>query len=226
MKFEVEEKLFELQDKENAEFQAKLTPTVPPEKFLGIRVPQLRKVAKDYIKNPEWQEFIKYLPHKYYDENILHGLLLSEMKDYYACVEAIEVFLPYVDNWAVCDGICPKVFKKHRQELLVKIREWSDSSHVYTCRFGIKMLMSHFLDGDYRQEYLEIAAAVRSEEYYVNMMIAWFFATALAKQWNTVIPYIEESRLDKWVHNKTIQKARESYRITDEQKEYLKGLKR
>lgn len=223
---EIQKKLFELQDKEYAEFQSKLTPGIPRETFIGVRVPEVRKLAKSYSKDPECQEFLKELPHQYYDENMLHGLVLSEMKDYDDCIRAVDLFLPYVDNWAVCDIMSPKVFKKHKTQLLEKIREWAASDRVYTCRFGLEMLMSHFLDEDYAPEYLEIPAGVHSEEYYVNMMIAWFFATALAKQWDTTIPYIEGNRLDIWVHNKTIQKARESYRITQEQKEYLKGLKR
>ena len=223
---EIQKKLFELQDKEYAEFQSKLTPVIPRDAFIGGRVPEVRKLAKSYSKDPECQEFLKELPHQYYDENMLHGLVLSEMKDYDDCIRAVDLFLPYVDNWAVCDIMSPKVFKKHKEQLLEKIREWAASDLVYTCRFGLEMLMSHFLDEDYAPEYLEIPAGVRSEEYYVNMMIAWFFATALAKQWDTTIPYIEGNRLDTWVHNKTIQKARESYRITEEQKEYLKGLKR
>ena len=223
---EIQKKLFELQDIGYAEYQSKLTPTVPRETFIGVRVPEVRKLAKSYSKDKECQEFLKKLPHQYYDENMLHGLLLSEMKDYDACISAVDIFLPYVDNWAVCDIMAPKVFKKHKEELLEKIKIWATSDQVYTCRFGLEMLMTHFLDEDYRPEYLEIAAGVHSEEYYVNMMIAWFFATALAKQWDTTIPYITENRLSEWVHNKTIQKARESYRITDEQKRFLKGLKR
>ena len=223
---EIQKKLFELQDIGYAEFQSKLTPTVPRETFIGVRVPEVRKLAKSYSKDKECQEFLKKLPDQYYDENMLHGLLLSEMKDYDACISAVDIFLPYVDNWAVCDIMAPKVFKKHKEELLEKIKIWATSDQVYTCRFGLEMLMTHFLDEDYKPEYLEIAAGVHSEEYYVNMMIAWFFATALAKQWDTTIPYITENRLSEWVHNKTIQKARESYRITDEQKKFLKGLKR
>ncbi len=223
---EIQKKLFELQDIGYAEFQSKLTPTVPRETFIGVRVPEVRKLAKSYSKDKECQEFLKKLPHQYYDENMLHGLLLSEMKDYDACISAVDIFLPYVDNWAVCDIMAPKVFKKHKEELLEKIKIWATSDQVYTCRFGLEMLMTHFLDEDYKPEYLEIAAGVHSEEYYVNMMIAWFFATALAKQWDTTILYITENRLSEWVHNKTIQKARESYRITDEQKKFLKGLKR
>ena len=222
---EITKRLFELQDEKYADFQAKLTPGIPRESFIGVRVPQVRTLAKSYYKDLESADFLQELPHQYYDENMLHGLVLSEMKDFEACVKAVDAFLPYVDNWAVCDIMSPKVFRKHKEELLPVIKRWVASDQVYACRFGIEMLMSHYLDQDYKPEYLEIVAAVRSEEYYVNMMIAWFFATALAKQWDTVIPYIEENRLEPWVHNKTIQKAREGYRITPEQKEYLKGLK-
>ena len=222
---EITKRLFELQDEKYADFQAKLTPGIPRESFIGVRVPQVRTLAKSYYKDPESADLLQELPHQYYDENMLHGLVLSEMKDFEACVKAVDAFLPYVDNWAVCDIMSPKVFRKHKEELLPVIKRWVASDQVYTCRFGIEMLMSHYLDQDYKPEYLEIVAAVRSEEYYVNMMIAWFFATALAKQWDTVIPCIEEKKLEPWVHNKTIQKARESYRITPEQKEYLKGLR-
>ena len=222
----IQEKLFELQDQAYAAFQSKLTPNIPAELFIGVRVPAARKLAKEYIKNPEHLDFMKALPHHYYDENMLHGLLISEIKDYDACIFETDQFLPYVDNWAVCDIMSPKVFKKHKKELIEKIYEWSASDLTYTCRFGLEMLMSHFLDEDFKPEYLEIPVAVISEEYYINMMIAWFFATALAKQWDETIPYLERHKLGIWVHNKTIQKARESYRITTEQKEYLKILKR
>lgn len=222
----LQKQLFELQDKEYAVFQSKLTPGVDPSLFIGVRVPILRKFAKEYIKNPEQEKFRKKLPHKYYDENMLHGLLLEQIKDYEECVAAVEAFLPYVDNWAVCDIMSPKVFKKNKEKLIKKIPEWIQSSHSYTCRFGIEMLMSHYLDEDFRPEYLELPAEVRSEEYYVNMMIAWFFATALTKQWDAAIPYIENEKMEKWTHNKTIQKACESYRITDEQKQYLRKLKK
>ena len=222
---EIQKLLFELQDEKYASFQHDLTPTVEEDKFIGVRVPEVRKLAKKLYKTELAEDFINSLPHEYYDENMLHGLLISEIKDYEECIRRTDEFLPYVDNWAVCDIASPKIFKKHKEELIVKIREWSSSDKTYTCRFGMEMLMSHYLDDDFKPEYLEIPAAVHSDEYYVNMMIAWFFATALAKQWDCTIPYIEEKRLDKWVHNKTIQKARESYRITDEQKEYLKGLK-
>lgn len=222
----IEKQLFELRDEKYAEFQAKLTPTVEPELFIGVRVPEVRKLAKEMYKAGEYEDFLKSLPHKYYDENMLHGLLVSEIKDYDMAVEETDKFLPYVDNWAVCDIMSPKVFKKHKAELLEKIKEWASSSETYTIRFGIEMLMSHYLDDDFKPEYLEIPAVIRSDEYYVNMMIAWFFATALTKQWDSTISYIENNRLDKWTHNKTIQKARESYRITDEQKAYLKTLKK
>lgn len=225
-------RLFELQDKEYAAFQAKLTPTIPVDRFIGVRVPEARKLAKEFFKDPEHKLFLHDLPHQYYDENMLHGLLVSEIKDYGECIAETERFLPFVDNWAVCDIMSPKVFKKHKAELIGKIREWSASDKTYTIRFGLEMLMSHFLDDDFKAEYLEIPAAVRSEEYYVNMMIAWFFATALAKQWDSTIVYLQNdfetqsnASLPTWVHNKTIQKACESYRISDEQKEYLRRLK-
>ena len=221
----LQERLFAMQDKQYAAFQAKLTPGVPMESFIGIRVPVLRKFAKEFTKEAECKEFLHQLPHQYYDENMLHGLLISEVKDYEECIRLTDRFLPFVDNWAVCDIMSPKVFAKHKKELLAKIKTWSKSSHVYTCRFGIEALMSHYLDKDFKAEYLEIPASVRSEEYYVKMMVAWFFATALAKQWDATIPYIEQNRLAPWTHNKTIQKAIESYRITPEQKEYLRTLK-
>ena len=220
-----QELLFQLQDKGYRDFQSKLIPTIPVETIIGVRIPAIRKLAKEYGKDPESVEFLKQLPHTYYDDNILHALLVAEIKDYEVCVKEVERFLPYVDNWAVCDIFAPKVFRKNKDKLIDKIREWTASGHPYTCRFGMGMLMTHFLDEDFRVEYLEIPAAVHSEEYYVNMMIAWFYATALAKQWDATIGYIEDQRLDTWTHNKTIQKARESYRITPEQKEYLKTLK-
>lgn len=222
----IQQELFALQDISYADFQSKLVPNIPRELFIGVRVPEGRKLAKRFAKEPEAYEFLKDLPHKYYDENILHALLISEIKDYDACIVAIDNFLPYVDNWAVCDILSPKIFKKNKTPLLVKIKEWSASEKAYTCRFGIEMLMSYFLDDDFRPDYLEIPASVHSEEYYVRMMIAWFFSTALSKQWDATIKYIEKHRLDTWTHNKAIQKARESRRITSEQKEYLKSLKR
>jgi len=225
----ITEGLIRLQDKEYAEFQAKLTPGDAAEKMLGIRVPDVRKYAKELLKTRDMEEitaFFREVPHKYYDEDMLHGVLISELKDFDVCMEEMERFLPFVDNWAVCDITSPKVFKKHKEAVLEKIKIWAKSEHTYTCRFGMEMLMSHFLDADFKAEYLEIPACVQSDEYYVNMMIAWFFATALAKQWEPSVKYLEENRFSVWVHNKTIQKACESYRITGEQKEYLKTLRR
>ena len=222
----IDEELFALQDISYGDFQAKLIPNIPRELFIGVRIPEARKIAKRLVEEEESSNFLSDLPHKYYDENILHALLLSEMKDYDACIAAVDKFLPYVDNWAVCDIMSPKIFKKNKTALLGKIKEWSASEKTYTCRFGIEMLMTHFLDDDFKPEYLEIPVSVHSEEYYVQMMIAWFFATALAKQWDATITLIEDQRLDTWTHNKTIQKARESKRITPSQKEYLKSLKR
>lgn len=222
----IQQQLYNLQDKKYAAFQAKLTPTVPEELFIGVRVPQVKKLAKAIYKEGDYADFLAELPHKYYDENMLHGQIISEFKKFDDCVAEIEKFLPYVDNWAVCDTMVPKVLGKNKTALMEKIKAWTASDRVYTCRFGIRMIMNHFLDSDFKPEYLEIPAGIHSEEYYVNMMIAWFYATALAKQWDATIGYITENRLGDFVHNKTIQKARESYRITDEQKEYLKKFKR
>lgn len=218
-------RLFELQDLKYRDFQCKLMPTVSPETVIGVRTPDMRKLAKELSKTPEAMEFFKTLPHKYYEENNLHGFLIETIKDYDRAIEAIDTFLPYVDNWATCDLMSPKVFKKHLPELYEKIREWLKSGLTYTVRFGIEMLMSFYLDEHFQPETLELVAGVKSSEYYVNMMIAWYFATALAKQYDVALPYIQEQRLDKWTHNKTIQKAIESYRITDEQKAYLRKLK-
>lgn len=222
---ELQEQLFAMRDADYAAFQAKLTPGIAPESFIGVRVPQLRKFARDYGRQPQHEQFLQQLPHEYYDENMLHGLLLSQMKDYEACVAGVERFLPYVDNWAVCDIMSPKIFARHKAELIQSIRQWSASPHTYTCRFGLGMLMSHYLDADFRPEYLTIVTAARSEEYYVKMMVAWFCATALAKQWDATLPLLTERRLATWTHNKTIQKACESFRITPDQKVYLKTLR-
>ena len=221
----LQERLFTMQDKEYAEFQSKLTPGVPVESFIGIRVPVLRKFAKEFTKKGECEDFLHLLPHEYYDENMLHALLISEVKDYEECIRLTDRFLPYLDNWAVCDIMSPKVFAKHKEALIEKVKTWSSSQHTFTCRFGIETLMSHYLDKDFKSEYLQIPASAITGEYYVKMMVAWFFATALAKQWDATIPYIEQRRLALWTHNKTIQKAIESYRITPEQKAYLRSLK-
>ena len=194
--------------------------------IIGVRIPEIRKLAKKLVKNNEYEDFLKELPHKYYDENLLHGAIISESKNFEKCIKLLDNFLPFIDNWAVCDTISPKIFKKHKKELIEKIKEWSQSDKTYTCRFGVEMLMTHFLDEDFKKEYLEVVADIHSEEYYVKMVVAWFFATALAKQWDYAVIYLEDNRLDVWVHNKTIQKARESLRISLEKKEYLKKLKR
>ena len=214
-----------LKEKEYADFQAKLVPTIEPSTILGIRVPKLRALAKSYIRGQKCQVFLDSLPHNYYDENMLHAILISEMKDYDKCINRLEAFLPYVDNWAVCDIMSPKLFKRYREDLMTRIKVWMASEETYTIRFGLGMLMTHFLDEDFRPEYLDMASSIRSDEYYVNMMIAWFFATALAKQWESALPYIEDKILDDWTHKKAIQKARESLRISKEKKEDLKGLK-
>lgn len=222
---EIRKELFALQDTKYRDFQVKLIPTVDPETVIGVRTPELRKYAKQLIKSEDIEEFLTHLPHQYFDENQLHAFILSEMKDYSECVDKVDRFLPFVDNWATCDQMSPKVFKKHRQKLLKEIKRWIRSEETYTIRFGIGMLMEHFLDEDFDPAYPEMVAKIRSDEYYVNMMVAWYFATALAKQYKTVISYIEDQRLDVWTHNKAIQKSVESNRITSEQKVYLKSLK-
>ena len=223
---EITTKLFSLQDTAYRDFQVKLIPGMDAEKEIGVRTPELRKLAKELAKREDIREFLNDLPHQYFDENQLHAFILSGEKDFEKCMEDLERFLPYVDNWATCDQTSPKVFRKHRKELLESINRWIESEHTYTVRFAIKMLMEHFLDEDFDPIYPEMVAEVRSEEYYIRMMIAWYFATALAKQYEAVLPYLEQKKLDVWTHNKTIQKAVESYRITEEQKIYLKSLKR
>ena len=214
-----------LGEPKNADFQRKLTPGLAPDAFLGVRVPALRKLAAEIKKEGLREAFLDELPHGYYDENLLHSILLSGEKDYGRCIERIDAFLPFVDNWAVCDTLRPKIFAKHHRELLPECEHWVRSSDTYTVRFGLDTLMSEFLDADFQASYLELAASVESGEYYVRMMQAWFFATALAKQWETTIPFLEQHRLCDWTHRKTIQKAVESFRITEEQKNYLRSLK-
>lgn len=221
----IRQRLEELRDEEYRSFHSKLMPETDPDVIIGVRMPQLRKLAKEISAMPEAGLFMEQLPHRYYEENNLHGLLIEGMKDYDECMGALERFLPYVDNWATCDMIAPKVFAKHREDLLVHIRSWMESDLVYTVRFGTGMLMRHFLDDDFIVEYLDIVSALRSDEYYVNMMTAWYFATALAKQYEAALPYIEGRKLDVWTHNKAIQKARESRRVSREHKEYLGTLK-
>ncbi len=218
-------RLFALSDKTYADFQAKLTPNIDKDKFIGVRVPVLRAFAKKYISDEESNRFLSILPHFYYDENMLHALLISEMKDICRIYDLLDEFLPYVDNWAVCDIMSPKALKKDKKLLLEKIEQWVKSDKTYTIRFAIEMLMTFYLDDDFNKKILQIPLSVKSDEYYVNMMIAWFYATALAKQWDSTIYVFENKLLDKWTHNKTIQKAVESYRITDDQKDYLRKLR-
>ncbi len=223
---EIQNMLFGLQDERYRNFQSKLIPTVDPETVIGIRTPELRRLAKQLGKEECISEFLNDLPHRYFDENQLHAFLVSDIKDFPKGMAEVNRFLPYVDNWATCDQMSPKVFKKHHPELLGYIKEWLNSNHTYTVRFALGMLMQHFLDENFDPAYLEMAASIRSDAYYINMMTAWYFATALAKQYEAALPYLEKARLDKWTHNKTIQKAVESYRITDEQKTYLKELRK
>ncbi len=223
---EIRAHLFEMQDTAYRDFHAKLIPNIDKENVIGVRTPELRKYAKQLAKHPQIDTFLMDLPHQYYDENNAHAFVVEQIKDYEGCLQKVEHFLPYIDNWATCDMLSPKVFAKHTDDLLLHIREWLASGKTYTVRFGIGMLMRFYLDDAFSPEYPELVASVRSEEYYVNMMIAWYFATALAKQYDAVLPYLSGGRLSVWTHNKAIQKACESYRITAEQKAYLRGLKK
>ena len=222
---DIRKELFALQDEKYRDFQIKLIPTVDPDKMIGVRTPDLRSLAKEFAKREDISEFLEDLPHGYFDENQLHAFILSGMKDYGRCIEGVCAFLPFINNWATCDQLSPKVFRKHKEDLLRHIRKWIASGDTYTVRFGAGMLMEHFLGDDFETEHAEMVAGIESEEYYVNMMRAWYFATALAKNWDEVLPFIEERRLDAWTHNKAIQKSVESRRITDEQKVYLKSLR-
>jgi 3-methyladenine DNA glycosylase AlkD len=224
-KADLHRKLYDLQDLKYRDMQIKIIPTVEPESVIGVRTPELKSIAKDILKDGNYKGFLEELPHRYFEENQLHAFIISGIKDLNECMEDLETFLPYVDNWATCDQMSPKIFKKHKDVLLTHIKEWLESDKTYTVRFGVKMLMDHFLDEDFDPVYPEMVAKLRSEEYYVNMMIAWYFATALAKQYESILPFIEEKRLDDWTHNKAIQKSLESRRITEEQKLYLKSLK-
>ena len=225
---DIRQRLFALQDHAYRDFQVKLIPSINPEKMIGVRTPELRKLARELAKEKDGDElagFLQDLPHTYFDEDQLHAFVISGMKDYDTCICHLERFLPYIDNWATCDQLSPKVLGRHKEELLEKIREWIHSDRTYTVRFAIGMLMRHYLDENYAEEYTDMVASVRPGEYYIDMMIAWYFATALAKQYDAVLLYLVEKRLDPWTHNKTIQKAVESYRITPEQKAYLRTLK-
>ena len=222
---ELQQQLFALQDLKYRDFHSTLMPGIEKETIIGIRTPILRKFAMEFRKTEESRQFLKELPHPYYEENNLHMMLISTERDYEICLEQVKRFLPYINNWATCDLPLPKCYAKHKQELLNEIPQWLASGETYIMRYGIGVLMSLYLDEGFKPECLEWVTAVKSEEYYVNMMIAWYLATALAKQWDVTIPYLEEKRLSEWVHKKTIQKAIESYRITPEQKVYLRSLR-
>ena len=222
---DVRKRLFEMQDTGYRDFHARLILTVEKEKIIGIRTPILRKFAKEFGKTEESELFLKVLPHQYYEENNLHGLLIEQIRDYDKCLEELERFLPFIDNWATCDLLALHMMKKHRDIFIREVFRWIESDQPYTIRFGISMLMRHYLDEEFKTEYPEKVAAIRSEEYYVNMMRAWYCSTALAKQYENVLPFLEKRQMDVWTHTKTIQKAIESYRITSEQKEYLRTLR-
>ena len=222
---DVRKRLFEMQDTGYRDFHARLILTVEKEKIIGIRTPILRKFAKEFGKTEESELFLKVLPHQYYEENNLHGLLIEQIRDYDKCLEELERFLPFIDNWATCDLLALHMMKKHRDIFIREVFRWIESDQPYTIRFGISMLMRHYLDEEFKTEYPEKVAAIRSEEYYVNMMRAWYFSTALAKQYENVLPFLEKRQMDVWTHTKTLQKAIESYRITSEQKEYLRTLR-
>lgn len=223
---EIQKLLYANKDDKNAKFQASLTPGVDEYKFMGVRVPVVRKLAKEIYSDTELVEnFLKELPHQYFDENMLHAVLISMEKDYDKFVEKLEAFFPYIDNWAVSDTIACKAVKKNPDILVKDAIRWSKSKETYTCRVGVDFLMSYYLDENFKPEYNALVAEIISEEYYVNMMVAWYFATALAKQWDATIPYIEDKKLSVWVHNKTIQKSVESFRVTEEHKEYLRSLR-
>lgn len=221
----IKEKLFKLQDKKYQELQSKIIPNIDSSTIIGVRTPEIKKLAKEVVKG-DYKPFLEELPHKYYDENQLHAFIISEIKDYDECIKYINEFLPYIDNWATCDTLIPKVFKKNTDKLIIEVKKWIKSKDTYTIRYGIGTLMRFYLNDEFKEEYLELVSKIKSNEYYVNMMIAWFFATSLAKQYDSTIKYIESNKLDTWVHNKTIQKAIKSYRITDKQKDYLRKYKR
>ena len=222
---ELENQLFKMQDLKYRDFHSRLMPGIAPETIIGIRTPILRKFTKEFAQTPDSEKFLAQLPHRYYEENNMHMMIITAIPDYESCLAEIQRFLPYIDNWATCDFPAPKCFAEHREELLSEIQNWIVSDKTYTVRYGIGLLMRLYLDDAFQPEYLELAANINSDEYYVNMMISWYLATALAKQWTAAIPYLEERRLSEWVHKKTIQKAIESFRISPEQKLYLKSLR-
>lgn len=217
--------LFANRDLKYKDFTARLVPNIPKDSFIGVRTPFLKAYAKELVRQGSAEAFLSELPHKYQEENNLHAFILNLQKDFAACIERLDEFLPFVDNWATCDGIRPVCFTKNKDKLIPHIFRWISSDKPYTVRFGIEMLMTHYLDADFGPDYLKAVAEIKSDEYYVNMMIAWYFATALSKQWNSTVKYLENKSLSPWIHNKTISKANDSFRITKEQKEVLKKLK-
>lgn len=221
----VYEELCKVKDDKYKEFQSALVPNISKDTILGVRTPEMRKIAKDMFNTDEGKKFLKKLPHKYYEENLVHFFMIAMIKDFDECVKETERFLPYIDCWPVCDQSSPKAFKKKHDELLPLIKKWIDSDHVYTSRFGMRMLMNEFLGEDFKPEYLKWVASKKGEDYYLKMMVAWYFATALAKQYDATIPFFEKHILDDWCHKKAIQKAIESFRVSDEHKEYLKTLR-
>jgi 3-methyladenine DNA glycosylase AlkD len=217
-----------MQDKTYKDFHSKLMPTINPNSIIGIRVPVLRDYAKKLFKENSIESlnsFLKNLPHEFYEENNIHAFIIEKINNFDECIFYLENFLPYIDNWATCDMLNPKIFKTNYEKLLEKIYQWINSDSVYTVRFAIGMLMRYFLDEKFETKYLDLVVSINSEEYYINMMRAWFFATALAKQYEQTFPYIKNYSLDKWTHNKSIQKANESFRITKDQKEELKKFR-
>ena len=222
---EIISELFRKQDAAYAALQIKILPTVDPDRIIGVRTPDLRSFAKTLFSDKGTDSFLACLPHRYFDEDQLHAFIISLEKDFEKCISDVKRFLPYIDNWATCDQLSPKAFKKEPEKLLPYIRTWIRSDHTYTVRFAIGMLMQHFLDARFSTDYADMVAGIRSEEYYINIMIAWYFATGLAKQYDRMLPYLENRMLDAWTHNKTIQKSVESYRISDQQKQYLRSLR-
>lgn len=222
---EIRNELFQNQDKKYRDFQVKLLPTLNPQTVIGVRTPILREIAKNLYKENDFSDFLNDLPHEYFDENQLHAFLISEIKNFDFCIDELNKFLPFVDNWATCDQMSPKVFKKNKEKLLEQIKIWTASQKTYTVRFGVGMLMQYFSDEEFDIEYPKMVLEIKSEEYYVKMMIAWYFATLLAKQYESVIQFLENKNLEVAIHNMTIRKALESYRISDERKKYLRTLK-
>lgn len=222
---EVYNKLLEAKEAKYQKFQAKLVPNIDPKTIIGVKTPELRRIAKEIFNSDYKDEFLNEVPHKYYEENIIHMFVIEQIKDFESCALEVDKFLPFANCWPVSDQSSPKVFKKNHEKFLPYIDKWISSNHVYTIRYGIRMLMNEFLGDDFKEEYLEKVASIKGDDYYLKMMIAWYFATALCKKYDEAIIYIEKRKLDEWVHNKTIQKAIESFRVTSEHKEYLRSLR-